>query len=475
MNNKCDIGVIGLAVMGQNLALNINDKGFSVAVYNRTVSKVNKFLEDAAASRSTVIGAHSLNEFCSLLKRPRKVLLMIKAGAAVDDFIEKLLPLLEEGDCIIDGGNSFFKDTARRTGYLKEKGILFSGTGISGGEEGARHGPSILPGGNPDAWPVLKDIFQSICAKAPNGEPCCDWVGNDGAGHYVKMIHNGIEYGDMQLICEAYSLLKEALLLDYPQIAEVFHNWNETELDSFLIEITAKILRFKGDDGEVLLEKILDAAGQKGTGIWTSQSSFELGVPVTLITEAVYARGVSSRLDERIKASSVLKGVDIIPAYDRISMIEDIRKALLASKIISYAQGFMLMDAAAKEYSWNLDFGSIASLWREGCIIRSVFLDNIKDAFRKNAGLQNLLFDDYFSALLADCQESWRRVVCAAVSCGIAAPAFCSALSFYDAYRCSHSSANLLQAQRDYFGAHTYERVDKPRGEFFHTNWTGCE
>jgi len=473
MSDKCDIGVIGLAVMGQNLVLNINDKGFSVAVYNRTVSKVDKFLENAAAGRSTIIGAHSLEDFCNQLKRPRKVLLMIKAGGAVDDFIEKLLPFLEEGDCVIDGGNSFFKDTARRTNYLKEKGILFSGTGISGGEEGARHGPSILPGGNPQSWPLLKDIFQSICAKAPNGEPCCDWVGSDGAGHYVKMIHNGIEYGDMQLICEAYSLLKEALGMDYPQIAEIFHKWNKTELDSFLIEITGKILSFKGDDGDVLLEKILDTAGQKGTGVWTSQSSFDLGVPVTLITEAVYARGVSSRLDERIKASSVLKGVNIPQIFDKTKMVEDIRKALLASKIISYAQGFMLMAAAAKEYSWNLDFGNIASLWREGCIIRSVFLDNIKEAFRKNADLQNLLFDDYFSALLADCQESWRKVVCATVSCGIAAPAFCSALSFYDAYRCSHSSANLLQAQRDYFGAHTYERVDKPRGEFFHTEWAG--
>ncbi|MCL2690543.1 MAG: decarboxylating NADP(+)-dependent phosphogluconate dehydrogenase [Chitinispirillia bacterium] len=473
MNNKCDIGVIGLAVMGQNLVLNINDCGFSAAVYNRTVSKVNKFLEDAAANRSTIIGAHSLEEFCNLLKRPRKVLLMIKAGSAVDEYIEKLLPFLEDGDCIIDGGNSFFKDTARRTNYLKEKGILFSGTGISGGEEGARRGPSILPGGNPQAWPLLKDIFQSICAKTPAGEPCCDWVGSDGAGHYVKMIHNGIEYGDMQLICEAYSLLKEALGMGYPQIAETFHNWNKTELDSFLIEITDKILRFKDDDGQIFLEKILDTAGQKGTGIWTSQSSFELGVPVTLITEAVYARGVSSRLDERIKASSILKGADAIPAYDKISMVEDIRKALLASKIISYAQGFMLMEAAAKEYSWNLDFGNIALLWREGCIIRSVFLDNIKDAFRKDADLQNLLFDDYFSRILADCQESWRRVVCAAVSSGIAAPAFCSALSFYDAYRCPRSSANLLQAQRDYFGAHTYERIDRPRGEFFHTDWAG--
>jgi len=473
MNNKCGIGVIGLAVMGQNLVLNINDKGFSAAVYNRTVLKVNKFLEDAAAGRSTIIGAHSLEEFCSLLKRPRKVLLMVKAGSAVDDFIEKLLPFLEEGDCIIDGGNSFFKDTVRRTNYLREKGILFCGTGISGGEEGARHGPSIMPGGNPQAWPLLKDIFQSICAKTPAGDPCCDWVGTDGAGHYVKMIHNGIEYGDMQLICEAYSLLKDALGMDYPQIADTFNQWNTTELDSYLIQITGEILRFKDDDGNILLEKILDRAGQKGTGIWTSQSGFELGVPVTLITEAVYARAVSSRVDERIKASSALKGVEIIPAYDKTEMIEDIRKALLASKIISYAQGFMLMRAAAKEYSWSLDFGNIASLWRGGCIIRSVFLDNIREAFRKDAHLQNLLFDDYFSALLADCQQSWRRVVCAAVSCGIAAPAFCSALSFYDAYRCSHSSANLLQAQRDYFGAHTYERVDKPRGEFFHTDWIG--
>ncbi|MDR2727749.1 MAG: decarboxylating NADP(+)-dependent phosphogluconate dehydrogenase, partial [Chitinispirillales bacterium] len=434
MNNKCDIGVIGLAVMGQNLVLNINDKGFSAAVYNRTVSKVDGFIKGAAAGRSTIIGAHSIEEFCKRLKRPRKALLMVKAGAAVDGFIEKLLPFLEEGDCIIDGGNSFFKDTIRRTEYLREKGILFCGTGISGGEEGARHGPSIMPGGNPAAWPLLKEIFQSICAKTPGGDPCCDWVGSDGAGHYVKMIHNGIEYGDMQIISEAYSLLKNMLGMDYDTLADTFCKWNKTELDSYLIEITGEILRFKDEGGGALIEKILDRAGQKGTGAWTSQNSFELGVPITLITEAVYARAVSSRLDERVKASSVLKGIHLSPIYDKTEMVDDIRKALLASKIISYAQGFMLMETAAREYSWNLDFGNIASLWRSGCIIRSVFLDNIKEAFRKKADLQNLLFDDYFTALLAGCQQSWRKVVCAAVSSGIAVPAFCGALSFYDAY-----------------------------------------
>ncbi|MDR0307519.1 MAG: decarboxylating NADP(+)-dependent phosphogluconate dehydrogenase [Chitinispirillales bacterium] len=472
MDNKCDIGVIGLAVMGRNLILNMNDKGKSVAVYNRTVSKVDDFLKGDAAGRGTIVGTHSLKELCAKLKRPRKVMLMVKAGTAVDEFIEHALPFLEEGDCIIDGGNSFFKDSIRRTDYLTKKGILFCGAGISGGEEGARHGPSIMPGGNPEVWPLLKDIFQSVSAKTISGEPCCDWVGTDGAGHYVKMIHNGIEYGDMQLISEAYSLLKDVIGMDYTEIAETFKQWNKTELDSYLIEITAKIFYFKDDDGEPLVKKILDRAGQKGTGVWTSVNSLELGVPVTLITEAVYARALSARLDERAAASLILKGPEISLTHDKWQMAEDIRKGLLASKIISYAQGFMLMKEAAKEYSWNLDFGNIASLWREGCIIRSVFLDNIKSAFKKNSDLQNLLFDDYFSGILADCQESWRRVACSAVTSGIAAPALCAALSFYDGYRRAASPANLLQAQRDYFGAHTYERVDKPRGEFFNTDWT---
>ena len=499
--DKCDIGVIGLAVMGQNLILNINDNGFSVAVYNKTVSDVDEFLNKAAADRKTVVGAYSLEQLCSRLKNPKKILLMVKAGSAVDEIIDAILPYLSAGDCVADGGNSFFKDTARRCRYLSEKGIIFCGTGISGGEEGARRGPSIMSGGDREARSLLKDIFQSICAKPPSNEPCYGWIGDGGAGHYVKMAHNGIEYGDMQLISEAYSILKDILELNHDEMAELFYQWNKTELDSYLIGITADILKYKDADGSPLVEKILDCAGQKGTGKWMSANALELGTPVTLITEAVYARTVSALIDERKTASSVLTGASGLPCGEINKSLryarndghcdersdeatrktaaeiaitpEDVRKALLASKIISYAQGFMLMASASKEYGWDLDLGDIALLWRGGCIIRSVFLDDIKSAFKKNPSLRNLLFDDKFSSILIDCQQSWRTVVAAAALSGTAIPALSSALSFYDAYRRKRSSANLIQAQRDYFGAHTYERVDRPRGEFFHTDWTG--
>ena len=477
MIDKCDIGVAGLGVMGQNLILNINDNGFSVAVYNLTGVKVDEFMNGAAMGRNRIAGAYTLKQFCNQLSRPRKILLLLKAGSVVDDFIKHIIPFLEPGDCVIDGGNSFFKDTIRRYQYLNYKGIFFCGAGISGGEEGARRGPSIMPGGDPRAWPLVKEVFQTICAKTPSGDPCCGWIGSGGAGHYVKMVHNGIEYGDMQLICEAYSLLKNLLGMGHDEIAELFDQWNKTELDSYLIEITGNILKYKDENGEPLIEKILDAAEQKGTGKWMSINSLELGAPATLVTEAVYARAVSAMVDERETASSILKDDPRASDYSRVAASgvitpEDVRKALLASKIVSYAQGFMLLSQASKEYSWNLDLGNIALLWRGGCIIRSVFLDDIKEAFRKNPNLQNLMFDDRFSGMIAECQSSWRSVVSAAVLTGTASPAFCSALSFYDAYRCRRSSANLIQAQRDYFGAHTYERVDKPRGEFFHTDWT---
>ncbi len=471
--SKADIGLIGLAVMGQNLVLNMNDNGYSVAVFNRTVSKVGDFLENAAKGRDTIYGATSVEEFAGLLKRPRKVMLMVKAGEVVDQFIEMVLPYLEEGDLIIDGGNSHYPDTTRRTRYLKEKGILYIGTGVSGGEEGARRGPSIMPGGNPKAWPLVKEIFQAIAAKTADGEPCCDWVGEEGAGHYVKMIHNGIEYGDMQLINEAYHVMKVGLGMSCDEMHEVFKEWNEGELDSYLIEITRDILGFKDEDGSPLVEKILDTAGQKGTGKWTGISSLELGVPVTLIGEAVFSRCLSAMKDERVRASKLLKGPQSSFTGDKKAFIEDIRQALLASKIVSYAQGYMLMREAAKEMGWNLNFGGIALMWRGGCIIRSVFLGKIKDAFDKNQELSNLLLDDYFIGVIERCQKSWRKVVSWAVEQGLPVPAFATALNFYDGYRCDRLPANLLQAQRDYFGAHTYERIDQPRGKFFHTNWTG--
>ena len=473
MDKKADIGLIGLAVMGQNLVLNMNDKGYSVAVFNRTVSKVDAFLTGAAAGRDTIYGAHSIEEFVGMIERPRKVMLMVKAGEVVDSFIELVLPLLEAGDLIIDGGNSHFPDTTRRTEYLAEKGILYVGTGVSGGEEGARFGPSIMPGGNPDAWPLVKEIFQAIAAKTDDRSPCCDWVGENGSGHYVKMVHNGIEYGDMQLICEAYHLMKNVLGLDAKAMHEIFADWNTGELDSYLIEITRDIMGFSDEDGEPLVEKILDTAGQKGTGKWTGISSLDLGVPVTLIGEAVFARCLSAMKEERVDASSILKGPPVEFDGDSKTFVEDIRMALLASKIVSYAQGYMLMREAAKEHGWNLNYGGIALMWRGGCIIRSVFLDHIKEAFDKNPELNNLLLNDYFRNLIDKCQPSWRRVVSKAVELGIPIPALSTALSFYDGYRSARLPANLLQAQRDYFGAHTYERTDRQRGEFFHTNWTG--
>lgn len=473
---SCDIGLIGLAVMGQNLVLNMNDHGYRVAVFNRTVSKVDEFIQNEAVG-TQVVGAHSIEELVAALKRPRRVMLMVKAGDTVDQMIEHLLPHLEKGEIIIDGGNSHFPDTSRRTKDLAEKGILFIGAGVSGGEEGARFGPSIMPGGNPAAWPHVKEIFQSIAAKVEDGSPCCDWVGENGAGHYVKMIHNGIEYGDMQLICEAYDLLKTGLSLSAGELHEVFAEWNKGELDSYLIEITSEIFAKKDDDGAPMVDKILDAAGQKGTGKWTGINSLELGVPVTLIGEAVYARCLSAMKDERVAASKILTGIltgpKHAPPQERVEFIEDVRRALYCSKMISYAQGYMLMREAAKDQGWKLNFGGIALMWRGGCIIRSRFLGKIKEAFDKNPELANLLLDDFFSRTLNEYQASWRRAIIKAIEYGVPTPAFSTALSFFDGYRTERLPANLLQAQRDFFGAHTYERVDKPRGEFFHTNWTG--
>ncbi|HTW44309.1 MAG TPA: decarboxylating NADP(+)-dependent phosphogluconate dehydrogenase [Acidobacteriaceae bacterium] len=469
---SCDIGLIGLAVMGQNLVLNMNDHGFKVAVYNRTVSKVDVFLANEAKG-TQVVGAHSIEELIGLLKRPRRVMLMIKAGSAVDAEIEKLLPYLEAGDIIIDGGNSLYTDSTRRTKDLAVKGILFIGTGVSGGEEGARFGPSIMPGGNPAAWPYVKPIFQAIAAKVEDGTPCCDWVGEEGAGHFVKMVHNGIEYGDMQLICEAYQLLEKGLGLSADELHKIFADWNKGELDSFLIEISSAIFAKKDDDGKPLLDKILDTAGQKGTGKWTAINALDMGMPVTLIGEAVFARCLSALKDERVAASKVLTGPKPSAIVDRMEFIEDVRRALYCSKMISYAQGYMLLREAAKEQGWNLNMGGIALMWRGGCIIRSRFLGKIKDAYEKNPGLNNLLLDDFFSGVLNNYQASWRMAIVHAIEAGVPTPAFSTALAFYDGYRTAGLPANLLQAQRDFFGAHTYERVDKPRGEFFHTNWTG--
>jgi 6-phosphogluconate dehydrogenase len=468
----CDIGLIGLAVMGQNLVLNMNDHGFKVAVFNRTVSKVDDFINNEAKG-TDVVGAHSLEELAGMLKTPRRVMMMVKAGDTVDQMIDAVVPYLEKGDIIIDGGNSHFPDSNRRTKALAEKGILFIGTGVSGGEEGARKGPSIMPGGSVEAWPHVKDIFQSIAAKVEDGTPCCDWVGEDGAGHYVKMVHNGIEYGDMQLICEAYQLLRDGLGLTADELHETFAEWNKGELDSYLIEISAEIFAKKDEDGEPLVDKILDAAGQKGTGKWTCNSALDTGTPVTLIGEAVFARCLSALKTSRVEAAKVLSGPKKECAKDRAEFIEEVRRALYCSKIISYAQGYMLLREAAKEQGWNLNYGAIALMWRGGCIIRSRFLGKIKEAFDKNAELSNLLLDDFFSKTLNEYQEGWRKGVIRAIEYGVPTPAFSTALSFYDGFRTARLPANLLQAQRDFFGAHTYERVDKPRGQFFHTNWTG--
>jgi len=472
-----DLALIGLAVMGQNLILNMNDHGYTIVAFNRTVSKVDDFLAKEAKG-TKVQGAHSIAEMVAKLKKPRRVMLLVKAGKPVDDFIQELLPVMEKGDIIIDGGNSLFDDTNRRQKEVEAKGLLYIGTGVSGGEEGARRGPSIMPGGSPAAWPHVKKIFQDISAKVDGGAPCCDWVGEQGAGHYVKMVHNGIEYGDMQLICEAYNLMKNGLGMSPDEMHKVFAEWNKGELDSYLIEITRDILAKKDADGLPLVDKILDTAGQKGTGKWTVINSQELGIPITLMAEAVYARCVSALKDERVAAAKKLKGPKpLLPAAKNAAkkkkFVEEIRDALYASKIISYAQGYMLMRAAAKEYKWNLNYGGIALMWRGGCIIRSRFLGKIKEAFDKNPKLNNLLLDDYFRGEVKRCQKGWRNVVAAAAKRGIPVPAFSTALAFFDSYRNAVLPANLLQAQRDYFGAHTYERVDKPRGEFFHTNWTG--
>ena len=472
-NATCDIGLIGLAVMGQNLVLNMNDHGYKVAVFNRTVSKVDEFIAKEAAG-TQVVGTHSIQEMSQVLKKPRRVMLMVKAGDTVDAMIEQVVPHLEPGDIIIDGGNSHYPDTNRRTKSLAGKGILFIGTGVSGGEEGARLGPSIMPGGNPAAWPHVKEIFQAIAAKVADGSPCCDWVGENGAGHYVKMVHNGIEYGDMQLICEAYQLLKDALGLTAQELHDVFAEWNKGELDSYLIDITEQIFAKLDDDGKPVVEKILDTAGQKGTGKWTGISALDTGTPVTLIGEAVFARCLSAIKDARIAASKVLTGPKVAPTIaGRQAFIEDVRRALYCSKMISYGQGYMLLRAAAKEEGWNLNYGGIALMWRGGCIIRSRFLGKIKEAYDKNPNLTNLLLDEFFSSTLIKYQDSWRRAIIKAIEAGVPTPAFSTALAFYDGYRTERLPANLLQAQRDFFGAHTYERIDKPRGQFFHTNWTG--
>jgi len=471
MEKLADIGLIGLAVMGENLVLNMESHGYTVAVFNRTTSKVDKFIEGRGAGKN-FIGTHSIEELVASLKRPRKVMMLVKAGAAVDSFIDQIIPYLEPGDIIIDGGNTHYPDTNRRTKYVEEKGFLYIGTGVSGGEEGALLGPSIMPGGSPAAWEHVKDIFQDISAKVDDGSPCCDWVGENGAGHFVKMVHNGIEYGDMQMICETYQIMKDLLGMSNQEMHDVFKEWNEGELDSYLIEITRDILGFT-EDGEETVDKILDTAGQKGTGKWTAIAALDVGIPLTLIGEAVFARTLSAQKDERTRASKVLSGPKPEFKGDRKAFIEDLRQALFASKIVSYAQGYVLMKAAAEEYGWKLNNGGIALMWRGGCIIRSVFLGNIKDAFDKNPELENLMLDPFFKDKIESAQASWRKVIAAGIENGIPTPALATALNYFDGYRTERLPANLLQAQRDYFGAHTYERVDKPRGEWFHTNWTG--
>jgi 6-phosphogluconate dehydrogenase len=472
MNNLSDIGLIGLAVMGENLVLNMESKGFRVSVFNRSTKKVEDFLAGRAKGKN-IVGSHSIEEFVDSLARPRKVMLMIKAGSAVDQMIETLLPLLAPGDIIIDGGNTHFPDTNRRTALVESEGFLYIGTGVSGGEEGALLGPSIMPGGSKDAWPFVKPIFQAIAAKVEDGTPCCDWVGENGAGHFVKMVHNGIEYGDMQLITEAYQIMRDLLNLTAGEMHAIFRDWNEGELNSYLIEITRDILAYKDTDGKPLVDKILDTAGQKGTGKWTAVAALDLGIPLTLIGEAVFSRCLSAVKDERVEASKILKGPGSVFKGNKTELIDAIRDALYASKIVSYAQGYALMKAAAEEYKWDLNYGGIALMWRGGCIIRSAFLGKIKEAFDNNPKITNLLLDPFFRDKVEKAQNGWRRVVSAAILNGIPVPAISSALGYFDGYRCEKLPANLLQAQRDYFGAHTYERIDKPRGEFFHTNWTG--
>jgi 6-phosphogluconate dehydrogenase len=470
--SKADIAIVGLAVMGENLILNMESKGFTVACYNRTVSKVDDFINGRAKGKN-IIGCRSVDEMVKLLKRPRKVMIMVKAGKPVDDFIEQILPVLEDGDILIDGGNSHFPDTIRRTAYVESKGKLYIGTGVSGGEEGALRGPSIMPGGSPAAWEHVKPVFQKIAAKTAAGEPCCEWVGENGAGHFVKMVHNGIEYGDMQMICETYQMMKQGLGMTNADMHAAFAEWNKGELDSYLIEITRDILGYKDADGKEVVDLILDTAGQKGTGKWTVLAALDCGQPLTLIGEAVFARCLSAIKEERVTASKALNGPNKKFDGDRKALINDLRQALYAAKIVSYAQGYQLMRAAAKEYNWNLNYGGIALMWRGGCIIRSVFLGKIKEAFEKNPKLNNLLLDPFFRDAVVKAQDAWRRVVTTAVTLGIPMPAISAALAYYDGFRAERLPANLLQAQRDYFGAHTYERVDKPRGQFFHTNWTG--
>jgi 6-phosphogluconate dehydrogenase len=469
---KADIGLIGLAVMGENLVLNMANNGYNVVVFNRTIEKVDRFIKGRATGKS-IIGVHSIEELVNTLQSPRKIMLMIKAGPAIDALIEQLIPLLQPGDIIIDGGNSNFQDTIRRTKTIEASGLNYIGTGISGGEEGALNGPSIMPGGSKDAWNAVKNIFQSIAAKVDNDSPCCEWVGENGAGHFVKMVHNGIEYGDMQLICEVYQIMKELLGMNCEEMQEIFQEWNKGDLNSYLIEITSAILAYKDDDGSPLVEKILDKAGQKGTGKWTAISSLEQGVPLTIISEAVYARSLTSIKSERLKASKILQGPKVCFKGNKAEFLKDLQSALLASKIASYAQGYALMKSAAKEYNWTLNYGEIALMWRGGCIIRSAFLGKIKESFDKMPELSNLMLAPYFSDKLIKTQQAWRNVVARATENGIWIPAMAAALNYYDGYRSAHLPANLLQAQRDYFGAHTYERLDQAEGEFFHTNWTG--
>ncbi|MBQ0065797.1 MAG: decarboxylating NADP(+)-dependent phosphogluconate dehydrogenase [Firmicutes bacterium] len=469
---KADIGMVGLAVMGENLSMNLESKGFTVAVFNYEVEWVDRFTNGRGAGKN-FIGCHSYQELVDSLERPRKIFMMIRAGSPVDSVIEQLIPLLDEGDILIDGGNSHYPDTIRRTKLVESKGMYYVGTGVSGGEEGALKGPSMMPGGSPEAWPHVKELFQAICAKTEDGSPCCDWVGENGAGHFVKMVHNGIEYGDMQLICEAYQVMKDGLALSNDEMAEVFKAWNKTELESYLIEITGEILSHKEEDGTYTVDCVLDTAGQKGTGKWTAIEALNEGIPLTMIGEAVFARCLSAIKEERMEASQAFPRT--IPTFegDKAAFVEDIKKALYAAKIISYAQGYSLMKSAAQSHNWNLNYGGIALMWRGGCIIRSVFLGKIKEAYDKNPELSNLLLDEYFNSTLKELIPSWRRVVSWAIGAGIPVPTFSSALSYFDGFTSQRVPANLLQAQRDYFGAHTYERVDQPRGEFFHTNWTG--